>query len=747
METPAGGKHLLDYWRILVRRRWVVYLAVFGVTLIALIGSLLATPEYRATATLKIDRQDPNILNMRDLSRLDYSWNAYSDFYQTEYRVMSSAPVARLAAERLGLNSHRLFDKTDDKPGFIARLNSLIPRRGVKHDIELSPLDVAAARVMRNLQVSPVRRSHLVHVSWIGEDPEIAAELANAVVDAYIRFTIESKYSTTDQAREFLVEQVGTLKTEIQAIENRLQEYGEVKRIISIDGSNNITLRALQDVAVRRTEAQARLAQTEATYGAVKNAEPDALPEVLNSPLIARLREEYAQNEAIFSEKSRKFKGQWPGMQTLKSKLDQSKLRLALETARVARQVRASAEAAYRTAQAEVGNFTALLADQADAAQRLKRDAVQFASLQSEVEKKRDTLTSLMKRRNEMALSTQLQDLDAQSTNIRVMETARAPRLPFRPRLRLNLVFGLMLGALLGVFGALFLEYMDNTVNTAAEIEGIVSLPTLAVIPKHGTTTSSSLYRVRRKRPVVAAASFDLIADADRQAAASEAFRELRTAILLSHAGQPPRHIMITSALPDEGKSATSLNLSIVLSQLGGRVLVVDTDLRRPRLDKVFGVETETGVSSYLSGLQSHATQVVVPTTIPNLDLMPSGPIPPNPSELLNSPRFTQMTQELLKQGYDHIVLDSPPVLSVSDPVVIASVVDASILVLRAGQTPRQSARLAVEKLRQAGGGLSGIVLNGVEVESTYHQYYYGSYGNTPEASDSDDERAVGTLA
>jgi capsular exopolysaccharide synthesis family protein len=261
----------------------------------------------------------------------------------------------------------------------------------------------------------------------------------------------------------------------------------------------------------------------------------------------------------------------------------------------------------------------------------------------------------------------------------------------------------------------------------------------LAVIPRYrGNTTPLS--RVRRKTSDAREASIDLIAHRDGRSGVSEAYRGLRTSILLSHAGQPPRLIVLTSALPEDGKTATALNLAVVLAQLGRRVILVDTDLRRPRLHQAFGVENRRGVSTYLSGLEDDPQRLVVATGIDSLDLLPSGPIPPNPSELLNSAVFAGLGPELLERGYDHVLFDSPPVLSVSDPAIVASAADTGILVVRSGRTPRQSARLAAERLEQTGGGAFGVVLNDFDVEakgSSYERYqsYYGRYEGAEEDS------------
>ena len=730
-EETIGGKHLLDYWAVLRRRRYVVYLAVAAATLIALVGSFLATPLFRSTATLQIERQNPDVLAFKGLASVDYSWNAYTDFYQTQYKILASDAVARRTVDRLGLLNHPLFAVGEPRKGLVSRLRALLPSSAP--GLEKDPVETAAAALRTGLEVAPVRNSTLVTVSWVSRDPALAARVANGVVDAFIQLSIESKYTTSDQATEFLVNQIGTLKNEIRDYEDRLQRYGESKGIVTIDDASNITLKALSDISERRTEAQGTLAQKEAAYKAVVGSSPEALPDVLHSDLISRLKEEYAGYEAEYYEKSRRFKDDWPGMQALKSKLDQARERLDLETREIGRRVLLSTEADYRRALEEVRNLDALVARQESAAQTLKRDGVEFANLQSEVRKKRETLNALIARQGEMALSTRLKDLDATSSNVRIVDRARTPSAAFSPNRKMNVVLGLLLGLACGVGLAFFLDYLDNTLSSPSEIEPLVGLPSLAVIPRHGPQ-ADPLGRVRRKTGTAPAETVDLVAFRDGGAGASEAYRDLRTALLLSSAGSPPRRIMVTSALPEEGKSATAINLAVVLAQLGRRVLLVDTDLRRPRLHRAFGKSNASGMSTYLSGLESDPLRLVVGTGIENLDLVTSGPIPPNPSELLNAPIFDEAGKRFLAAGYDHIVFDSPPVLSVADPVIIGSVLDSVVLVTRAGRTPRQSLKAAVERFQQAGIRPAGVVLNDLDAEmhgyAHYRYRYYGRYGH-----------------
>ena len=734
MQDAGRTRHLLDYWAVVTRRRGIIVLCMATVTLATLVGSFLATPLYRSTATLQIEREKPDILSVRDVASVDYSFAAYSDFYQTQYRILSSEAIARKTVDRMGLLSHPAFAVGTSSPGLYARLRAMLPGTAIR--VEQDPVEIAATQVRGSLEISPIRNSHLVQVSWVAPDPILAADVANAIVDAYIGFNIESAHTTSDQASEFLVGQVGNLKREIAALEDQLQGYGESKQIVSVDDDSNITLKALSDIASRRTVAQTVLAEKEAAYRTALSTPSAALPQVLASDLIARLKQEHAILEAQYSEKARLFKDDWPGMQQLKSKLDQSRERLNAETEDIGTNVRRSAESAYRQAQEEVRGLTALMNGQEGQAQVLKRNAVEFKNLQSEVLKKREMLSALMARQNEMALTTRLADLDATSSNIRVVDRARPSPAPFRPNKKLNLALALAVGLGLGIAAALFLDYLDNTIGGPAEVERVARLPVLAVVPHYKGG-------VRGTAPDLAP-SVDLVAHRERGTAASEAYRELRTAILLSSAGHPPRQIMVTSALPEDGKSSTAINLAVVLAQSGRRVLLVDADLRRPRLHRVFGQDERRGLSTILSGLEEDPLPLVRPTPVAGLDLLVSGPVPPNPSELLDSPGFVETGKRLLAGGYDHVIYDSPPALAVADPVIVASAVGTAVLVARAGRTPRESLKRAVEKFAQAGVKPIGVVLNDLDPGRHAYASYYGTYARSGAEDDGERHAASG---
>jgi capsular exopolysaccharide synthesis family protein len=744
MDVLGGDLHVRELWNVLVHRRWVVVLGLTAATLVALTWSFLATPAYRARTVLIIERQEPDILTFRDLARADFAVAAHGQYYQTQYRVIASPAVARLAVEQLGLVHHPSFDRgADGGPGWLRRLLALVPQKGRRGSV--SPEDAATSAILAGLEVAPVRNSQLVEIAWVGPDPEVASNVVNAVADAYIHFNLESRYTTTDQARNFLLTQTETLKTEIEQIERELQRYGQDKRIVSIDESNNVTLQALSDVSARWIEARAELARAEAAWDSARTRDAATVAEIDQSELITRLRQEHATYEAEYTEKRQRFGDAWPAVATLRSRLAQARARLDAEIERIAVQVRASAENDWQRARREVDNLEALRDDSERAAQRLKADAVEYVTLQSEVDKKRETLDALIRRQNEMALSTRLKDLDTTTSNVRVLERSTPPVVPFRPNLRANLLLGVFGGLLLGIGLAFALDQIDNSVASRSELERVTAMPVMAVVPRY---RGASPARTRSTRAARRTGPFDFVAHDDRRSVVTEAYRDLRTAILLSSAGHPPRRIMVTSALPEEGKTATATNLAIVLAQLERRVLLVDTDLRLPRIHDAFGVPNAHGISTYLSGLERDPGRLVVSTRIANLDLLPAGPVPPNPLELLNSEIFANLAGMLERLGYDHVVFDSPPAVSVSDPVLIATVADVCLLIVRSGRASRPSVKLAAERLRAVEGPSFGTVLNDVDPKApgSMPARYYGRYAEVDEPrTDAADDRVAGS--
>ena len=718
--------HVRDYLRVLGERKPVV-ITCFGLVVAATaLFTFLEHPLYRATATIQIERNAPEALNFGQLTGSDYY--EYQDFYQTQYKVLQSRTVLRIAAQKLDLPNRPTYAQRKGTP--IGRLiawgaNLFSGGAGATGppDTWLAPTNFMAQR----LTVEPVRNSKLVRLTFEDRDRQLSADAANAVADAYETFNTTTRYTTSDQAREFLTDQVGRLQSEIAKEEQELQDEGKQKEILSLsDSTQNIAEKALGDMNARYIEARGRLAVAQARYEAVANGDPDSLPEVLQSQLITDLKMQYADIERRYNQAAERFKADWPPLQQMQEELDGAANRLEVETDTIALQVRSVAKAEYAKVRDEVENLGRQVDAQKIEVQRVAGNAIGYAGLKADIETKRKILNDLLTRQSETDTTSRLKGGPA--SNMRIVDRAEIPRAPFKPNKPLNLALSVLFGLLLGAGAALLLNYADNTVKTEQDIQRHAGVPALGFIPLYQTLhvvgegekkTSGSQYAA------------DVACHTDSRSSFAEAFKSLRTAFLLASPERAPRHVVVTSCEPLDGKSTVITNLAIALTQIGRRVVIVDADLRRPRVHKVFGITNEIGLSSFLSG-NAPVEEVVRDSGVPNLQVVTSGPVPPNPSELLASKALEAFMESLETVGpFDHVFFDSPPLLQMADAVLLATCMDATILVAREGRTIHQSLSSGVKRLRQSRARILGAVLNAV-VERFGNYYYYRYHRDEP---------------
>jgi capsular exopolysaccharide synthesis family protein len=708
---------------VLSERRSVVITCLVLVVAFTALFSFLAVPQYRATTTIQIERKAPDALSFGEVTSSDYY--DYQDFYQTQYKVLQSRSVLRLAAERLDLPNRpeyasrkgsplsRLYDWGMDVLGFSDRSPKDPWRRAVNF-------------MVKGLTVEPVRNSKLVKLSFVDRDKQLCTDAANAVAEAYEQFNTDTRFTTSSQAREFLTKQVARLQSEIASEERRLQDYGTEKEILALsNGTQDISEKALGDMNSKYVDARGRLALAQARFEATARGSADSLPEVLQSPLIADLKKQYAEIERRHSQMAERFKPDWPPLQQLQEEMDRAKERLGIETEAIANQVRSVAKADYAKIKDEVEFLGSQVTSQKEEVQRVGRDAIEYASLKAGIETKRKILTDLLTRQSDNETTRALKDSPA--SNMRVVDRAEAPRSAFKPDIFLNLLLSIVFGLGLGAGAALLLNYLDNTVKNELDIQRYAAVPALGFIPLY-----QPLRVVGAEEPASTSQyAADVACHADNHSSFAEAFKSLRTAFLMASPERAPRHIVITSCEALEGKSTVATNLAIALTQLGRRIVIVDADLRRPRLHKVLGIPNDQGLSSFLSG-NADVTEILQESSIPNLLVVTSGPLPPNPSELLASKALDTFLERLDEQGaFDHVFFDSPPLLQMADAVLLANRMDATILVTREGRTTHQALSSGAKRLRQSHARILGAVLNAV-VERFGNYYYYRYHRDEP---------------
>jgi len=734
-ETGAGAEpgqpgslHLRDYGRVLTERRSVVITCLVLVVAFTALFSFLAVPQYQATTTIQIEQKAPEALTFGEGA--SYNYGDYQDFYQTQYKVLQSRSVLRLAAERLDLPNRPEFASRKGSPlGRLYKWGMNLVSFDSSGTADAGPKDPWRGPInfmADGLTVDPVRNSKLVRLSFVDRDKQFCADAANSIAAAYEEFNTDTRFTTSSQAREFLTKQVARLQSEIASEQGKLQDYGSEKEILALsNGTQDISEKALGDMNSKYVEAKGRLALAQARHEAAAKGATDSLPEVLVSPLIADLKKQYAQLEREHSQMAERFKQDWPPLQQLQQELDSAKERLSIETEAIATQVRSVAKADYAKVKDEVEFLGRQVDSEKGEVQRVGRDAIEYASLKAGIETKRKILTDLLTRQSDNETTRALKDTPA--SNMRIIDRAEVPRAPFKPDIVLNILLSIVFGLGLGAGAALLLNYLDNTVKNELDIQRYAAVPALGFIPLY-----QPLRVVGAEEPAATSQyAADVACHADAHSSFAEAFKSLRTAFLMASPERAPRHVVITSCEALEGKSTVATNLAIALTQLGRRIVIVDADLRRPRVHKVLGIPNDLGLSSFLSG-NAEVGEILQESGIPDLLVVTSGPLPPNPSELLASKALDTFLEKLDELGtFDHVFFDSPPLLQMADAVLLANRMDATILVTREGRTTHQALASGAKRLRQSRARILGAVLNAV-VERFGNYYYYRYHRDEP---------------
>ena len=724
---PAAD--LLSYWRILRKRRWTLASILVVLLVVVLVGTLKQKPVYRAKALLEIEREGPNILTVQELFQIE---SASDTYLETQYRILESESLARRVVDQLRLDQLAEFSR----PGF--RL------RGGKRETPASPqtFAVGAAGVARDpvayqnaletfsrrLAVAPIKRSRLVGVSFESEDPALAARVVNTLAANYVEQNFERRWEATQKASEWLSEQLLEIKANLEKSEEQLQAYARQNGLLFLENEagqpENIVNERLLQLQAELTRAQAERIAKESLYRLTQAGEYGALPGIFENKLMQDLTVQLAELRRQHAQAATTFSPDYPTVKQLQNQIDEIERLLAQERARAAERLANDYQAAMRRETLLRRAF----ADQQAQAGRVAEKSVQYNILKREVDTNKQLYEGLLQRLKEAGMSAGMK-----ASHVRVVDPAQPPDKAAKPSLALNLLLALVLGLGLGLAAVFLQEHFDNSLKTSEDVERFLHLPVLALIPSleslNGRRRAYGLPTPKRlaSRSVVPAAAplWHLVSgNGEGSTKLGEAFRSLRTSVLLSTPEQAPRLLLTSSAQPGEGKTTVTLNLAISLAQLGERVLLVDADLRRPCIHKAFKMAGGRGLVSYLTGQQEWEA-VVHPSPVENLDLVICGPIPPNPAELLSSERLRAFLRQAL-QRYHFVLLDSPPLLHVADARILAALVEGVVLVVQGGTTPRELVQRAYVYARDVGANVIGAVLNNLDIRSD--DYYYGRY-------------------
>lgn len=712
--------NLREYFLVVIKRRWMIITIVLFVLTLTAIYSFLQTPMFQARASMYIDRLNYNIVP--EVVSDPSAWQSYDYFFQTQYKLLKSKALARRVVDRLNLTPQDLVqgsDKSASKP----------PTDPQQAESQRNSL---AGRLLGMVEIFPIKNTTLVEIAITSPDPRFAMVLSNAWADEYVEYSLASQFEYTQKAEELLVGQVKSLQAEIAHDEKLLQEYSLAKQVVKLDNERSMSTHTLEEMNTSLTQATKDRIDKEVHYRDLQAHGKDAVPEVVNNGVVQQLREEYSVLERQYSEKSKTYKPDYPEMVRMRGQMDQLKKHIDREMDDVYRKVLAAANAGYtEAASREIALQSNMNTTKRDTIETNSKE-LDYDRIKLEIDNKKSLLESLLKKLSETDVSVQVKEKKA--TTIRIVDRAELPMRPFKPNIKRNLWFALLMGSIIGIGFAFLLEYLDNSLKTSEDIDRHLQLPFLGIVPRYilsdetesGHTTNRAIAKHENKAASPTEA-VDLLTFYNPSCVASEAFKTVRTSLLLSFPEAPPKTILVTSSRPGEGKTFVAGNLAISLAQLDKKVVVIDADMRNPRLHRVWGMKNDIGLSRFLTS-DAKAEEVIRPSKVKGVSLITSGAKTPRPAELLSSRRFEALIDQL-KDNYDHIIVDSPPLMPVTDAVILSTKCSCVIMVVHGGVTPRDVVQMARQKLAKSEPVMAGVVLNYIDLTDPYYYYsYYSRY-------------------
>jgi succinoglycan biosynthesis transport protein ExoP len=682
-------------------------------TVIAFVYTYRQPKVFESSCQLIIEPMAPQILpGSKDVVELGTGtfW-ANKEFYETQYRIIQSTTVGQRTAEKLGLQ----FDP--DYAGVV----------GPNHDLTSLGRALAA-----QVSIRPLKDSRVAIITVTDRKPQRAALIANTIADTYIEVNLDYKLEGARSAMSWLAEQEADLKRELESSELKLYRFKKDRNLlaVSLDDKQSMLSANLSNVNAKLTDLHIRILEQDAKRKMIERArdniaEEETLPEIREKDTLRSLRESFVQLSKESADLSTRYGPDHPRIKALTSQMDAIQKLYKREIDGVLE----SFEKSYKVLVDNEQSLKALMDQQKREAIEISKVEIDYKPLQRAAEQNSKMYGVIASRQKEIDITGPMK-----TNNVRVLERAIVPGAPVRPKPIQNLMLGLLIGLGGGIALAFAIEALDNTIKTQQDVEQFLGVPVLGLVPVIGAAPGGEAVE-----PGDNLRERDLGVFLDPKSIAAECCRSIRTNILFMSPDRPLRLMVVTSPSPQEGKTTTAINLGVTMAEAGSRVLIVDTDMRRPRLHRSFGVPNQTGISTVIVG-KATLEQAIKRTDVPNLDVLTCGPVPPNPSELLHTDRFGAVLADCARL-YDRIILDSPPTSAVTDPAVLGNLADGVVLVVKAGETTRDSAIHARRQLLSAKARLFGVVVNAIDFSNPaygydyyYRNYYrYGyTYGNAP---------------
>jgi polysaccharide biosynthesis transport protein len=701
-----------ELWQILLRRRWAFFACLAIITLAAVVASLVLPTRYEGVGRLTVDFESSDPLDLKGLARAAAGVDAETKL-QTQVNILQTDSLAWDVIKRLRLDQqpetapHARF-----LPGRLACMS--LPNQSVDSigpECRRELLD----EFHKRLHVQSVPRTQIIEVRFRCKSPELAAKVVNSLTDAYVEKSFQTKYQASMRVSSWLSGQLDEVKQNAELAEEKYISYQKQNGIIGTDENHNVLIERLGALNQQLVVAEANRIVREARYRVAMNGDPEALAEITpGTPLqLLHAQETTLNNE--YAELNAKFGDAYPRVTQVKAQLDKASEATKQEVARVRDKVKTEYESALQSESMLRGEFE----QQKQQAYNTNEAAIQVALLKRDVDADRELYEELAKKLNEAGILAGLK-----AANVTVIDPATVPVSPVEPQMALNLALGLLVGSVFGVGLCFLQENIDTTITSPNDVAGIGSLSSVGIVPRlnHDNGRGRLLASSNRNGNSSNRNGTSCIASLEYpESEVADAYRSLRTTLLLTNAGAPPKILLITSALPREGKTTTSVNAAVVFAQKNRRVLLVDGDLRRADLQRCLNISGAGGLSSALVGEDPKSFYVPHPE-LPSLMILPAGERPPKPPDLLDSDRMRELVS-LWRQEFDHVIIDAPPIIGMSDAVILSTMVDTVLLVVRAQQCHRHELFRAHETLANVDAKVAGALINDFSTKSFPYGY------------------------
>lgn len=733
---PAANEptQLRDYLFVVLKRKWLILSLCLVVTSLVAVQMFRQPSIYEAEATIRIEQKKSNVLQTKEFI---IGGQPDPNFWGTQLKLLESPALARQVVLTLDLQHNPDFFGGQSQGGFFSKLRSMFSREKPKAVVSpaapsglnlvtetqlqeqpLTPQELAALEpyedtIIGNEAVAGIVGTNLFTIKYKHSNPELAQKIANTLAEVFANNNLDRSTSGSNKAEDLLARQIAQLQTKIRHDQEVQFNYAKANNVPLQTNSVNVDQQRYGQLSAQLLQAQNDRKTAQAVYESARTAgDPFSIPQVQISPRVTTLRERLSGLRERRDTLLVIYTPEWPEVK----KIDAAMKPLKEELDKATAETIASLKAAYDAALGHERSIEQMYSQQKGITTQQTRDQIEMAAMSQELETNRQYLNTLMQRKREIDVSQ-----GDRGNEVTVENYSRLPRAPIGPARLRNVIIAFMLSLFAGIGLAFLLDFLDDTVKSLDDIDRYVHLPALAMIP--ASRNLGRLKGMAANAPPSDSTALAMIGDV--RSPIAESYRHLRTSLLLSSAGQPPKTILVTSSQPSEGKTTTAINTAFMLAQTGAEVLIMDCDLRRPRLHAQFEFPNVKGLTTWLSGERDLDNLIQSYDKTPNLKVLTSGPVPPNPAELLGSDEMRKLLG-ILSERYAHIIIDSPPAISFTDASILSTMVDGVMLVVHGGRSSRAVVRRAKQQLLDVGAHIFGVVLNNVKVES--QDYYYSGY-------------------